>query len=105
MTKTTDPDQEAAKPAAAYDAAAKGLAKIDWTRPTVSILDQTPARNNTQYFQADTMAEAMTLATAEADKIVAATGRTVGVFPIGDVRIPNAAPAQSMALAWKGGEA
>lgn len=92
--------------AAAYKAEqARAMVKIDWTRPTAGILDQTEKRNNTRLFQADTMAEAMALATAEADKIVAATKRNVGVFLIGDVRIPNPAAAQSMALAWKGGAA
>ena len=59
------------------------------------------ARTNARLFQADTIFDALALATAEADKIVAATKRTVGVFPICDVRIPNAAPAQSTALAWQ----
>lgn len=99
MSKTLD---TAADLAAAYDAESKKApVRIDWNRPTACMLDQTPARNNTQYFQASSISEAMRLATIEADKIVASTGRFVGVFALAAVRIPIETPAQSMALAWQ----
>ena len=102
MSKTLD---TAADLAAAYDAESKKApVRIDWNRPTACMLDQTPARNNTQYFQASSIKDAVRLVTIEADKIVASTGRFVGVFALAAVRIPIETLAQSMVLSWQGAE-